>query len=81
MKREWVNNTTILASENVFGISIEIINDTDRIPSYTVIPCEVESNTRHQHVVLGYISNVRYVATESQEPFALASWGGKIAES
>ena len=59
--------------QNALGINIEIINDSEKIPSYTVIPCEVESYTRHQHVVLGYISNVHYVATEFQEPFAPVS--------
>ena len=33
--REWAK---------ALGISIEIINNPERIPSYTVIPCEVESN-------------------------------------
>ena len=74
--REWANNTAIQATANALGISIEIINDSERIPSYTVTPCKVESNTRHKHVVLGYIGNIHYVATEFQEPFAPASWVG-----
>ena len=65
--RERANNTAVQATANALGISIEIINDSERIPSYTVIPCEVESNVRHQHVVLGYISNIHYVTTEFQE--------------
>ena len=76
--REWVNNTALQATANALSISIEIINDSERIPSYTVITYEVESNITHQHVVLGYISNVYYVATEFQEPFAPASWGGRF---
>ena len=79
--REWANNTAVQATANALGISIEIINDSERIPSYTVIPCEVESNVRHQHVVLGYISNIHYVTTEFQELFAPASCGGRIPES
>ena len=54
--REWANNTTIQAIANALGVSIEKIDDSERIPSYTVTQCEVESNTRHQHSVLGYIS-------------------------
>ena len=50
--REWANNTLIQATANVLCISIKIIKDSERIPSYTVIPCEVQSNTRHQHVDL-----------------------------
>ena len=42
--REWANNTAIQATAKALGISIEIINNPERIPSYTVIPCEVESN-------------------------------------
>ena len=47
----------------------------------TAIPCEVESSARHQHAVLGYISNGHYVTTEFQELFAPASCGGRIPES
>ena len=71
--KEYANNTTIQATPNALGISIKITSDSETIPSYTVIPCEVESNTRHQHVVLDYIDNVHYVATEFQESFAPAS--------
>ena len=62
--REWANNTAIQVTANPLGISIEIINDSERVPSYTAIPCDVESVTRHQFVILGYISNVRYVANK-----------------
>ena len=79
--REWANNTLLQATANELVISIKIIKDSERIPSYTVIQVEVESNTRHQHVVFGYISDAHYVATEFQEPFAPASWGGRIPES
>ena len=46
-----------------------------------MIPCEAESDTTHQHVALGYISNNYYMATEFQEQLAAASWGGRIPES
>ena len=80
-KREWANKTAIQATANALGISIEIINDSAGIPSYTLISCEVDFITRHQYIILGYISNVHYVAREFQEPVAPASWGGWIPES
>ena len=60
-KREWANNTEVQATANALGVSIEIINDSERIPSSTVIPHGIESITRHQRVFLGYIGNVHYV--------------------
>lgn len=51
---------------------------SERIPSYTVIPYEIESITKHRHVILVYISNVHYVETEFQEPFASEAYGGRI---
>ena len=75
------NNTAVQTTASALGISIEIINNSERIPLYTVTPCEVESGTRLQHVTLGYISNNLYMATEFEEPLAPTLWGGRIPES
>ena len=66
---------------NAFRISIEILNDSERIPSYTILPFDKDSVASSQHVVVGYIGNVHYVSMEFHEPFPPAMWGGSIAGS
>ena len=79
--REWADNAAIQATSNAFRISIEILNDSERIPSYTILPFDKDSVASPQHVVVGYIGNVHYVSTEFHEPFPPAMWGGSIAGS
>ena len=79
--REWADNAAIQATSNAFRISIEILNDSERIPSYTILPFGEDSVASPQHVVVGYIANVHYVSTEFHEPFPPAMWGGSIAGS
>ena len=67
--REWADNAAIQATSNAFRISIEILNDSERIPSYTILPFGEDSVASPQHVVVGYIGNVYYVSTEFHEPF------------
>ena len=79
--REWADNAAIQATSNAFRISIEILNDSERIPSYTILPFHEDYVASPQHVVVGYIGNVHYVSTEFHEPFPPAMWGGSIAGS
>ena len=79
--REWADNAAIQATSNAFRISTEILNDSERIPSYTILPFDKDSVASPQHVVVGYIGNVHYVSTEFHEPFPPAMWGGSIAGS
>ena len=79
--REWADNAAIQATSNAFRISTEILNDSERIPSYTILPFDKDSVASPQHVVVGYIDNVHYVSTEFHEPFPPAMWGGSIAGS
>ena len=79
--REWADNAAIQANSNAFHISIEILNDSERIPSYTILPFDEDSVASPQHVVVGYIGNVHYVPTEFRKPFPPAMWGESIAGS
>ena len=79
--REWADNAAIQATSNAFRISIEILNDSERIPSYTILPFDKDSVASSQHVVVGYIGNVHYVSMEFHEPFPPAMCGGSIAGS
>ena len=79
--REWADNAAIQATSNAFRISIEILNDSERIPSYTILPFHEDYVASPQHVVVGYIGNVHYVSTEFHDPFPPAMWGGSIAGS
>ena len=69
------------AMSNAFRISTEILSDSERIPSYTILPFDEDSVASPQQVVVGYIGNAHYVSTEPHEPFAPAMWGGSIAGS
>ena len=79
--RGWADNAAIQATSNVFRMSIEILNDSERIPSYIMLPFEEDSIANPQPVVLRYIGNVHYVSTEFHEPLPVAMWGGSIAGS
>ena len=57
------------------------MNDSEKIPSYKILPFHEDYVASPQHVVVGYIGNVHYVSTEFQEPFPPAMWGGSIAGS
>ena len=80
-EREWADNAAIQATSNAFRISIEILNDSERIPSYTILPFHEDYVASSQHVVVEYIGNVHCVSTEFHEPFPPAMWGGSIAGS
>ena len=41
--REWADSAAIQATSNVFRISIEILNASERIPSYTILPFDQDS--------------------------------------
>ena len=41
--RGWADNAAIQATSNVFRMSIEILNDSERIPSYIMLPFEEDS--------------------------------------
>ena len=79
--REWADNAAIQVTSNAFRISIEILNNSEKIPSYTILPFDEDSVASPQHVVVGYIGNVHYVSTEFHDPFPPAMWGGSIAGS
>ena len=79
--REWANNAAVQATSNTFRISTEILSDSERIPSYTILPFDEDSAAKPQHVVVGYIGNAHYVSTEPHEPFAPAMWVGSFAGS
>ena len=79
--REWADNAAIQATSNAFRISIEILNDSESIPSYTILPFDKDSVASPQHVFVGYIGNVHYVSTECHEPFPPAMWGESITGS
>ena len=79
--RESAGNAAIQATSNAFRISIEILNDSESIPSYTILPFDKDSVASPQHVFVGYIGNVHYVSTECHEPFPPAMWGESITGS
>ena len=79
--REWADNAPTQATSNVFGISIKILNDSERKPSQTILPFDKNSVASPQHVVAGYIGNEHYVSREFHEQFPPAMWGGSIAGS
>ena len=79
--REWADNAAIQAASNVFRMNIEILNDSERIPSYIILPFDEDFIANPQLVVVGYIGNVHYVSTEFHEPLPPAMWGGSIAGS
>ena len=79
--REWANNAAVQATSNTFRISTEILSDSERIPSYTILPFDEDSAASPQHVIVGYIGNTHYVSTEPHEPFAPAMWVGSFAGS
>ena len=79
--REWADNAPILVTSNVFCISIEILNDSERKPSDTILSLDEDSVASPQHVVAEYIGHDYYVSTEFHEQFSPAMWGGSIAGS
>ena len=79
--RERADNDAMQATSSAFSISTEILSDSERIPSYTILPFDVDSVTSPQPVVVGCIGNTYYVSTEFHEPFPPAMWGGSIAGS
>ena len=41
--REWADNAAIQVTSNAFRISIEILNNSEKIPSYTILPFDEDS--------------------------------------
>ena len=50
--REWADNAAIQATSKAFRISTEILNDSERIPSYTILPFDEDSVASPQHGVV-----------------------------
>ena len=77
--REWADNAAIQATSKAFRISTEILNDSERIPSYTILPFDEDSVASPQHGVVWYIGNVQYVSTEFHELLPPEMLEGSIA--
>ena len=56
-------------------MSIEILNDSERIPSDIILPFDEDPIASLQRVVVGYIGNVHYASTKFHQPYPPTMWG------
>ena len=75
LDREWADNAAIQVTLNAFRMNIEILNDSERIPSDIILPFDEDPIASLQRIVVGYIGNVHYASTEFHQPYPPAMWG------
>ena len=70
--REWADNLAIQVVADAYDTTIDIVSD-NAVHSHLAIPL---SGNGGRLMVLGYIDQLHYMATEPDFPFSTLTWGG-----